>query len=38
MEGYKQTEKALKKDIKELEEVKNVNIEIIDKQVKEKSE
>ena len=38
MEGYKKTEKALKKEIKELEEVKNINTEIINKQVQEKSE
>ena len=38
MEGYKQTEKALKKEIKELEEVKATTAKDIDQQVKEKTE
>jgi len=38
MEVHKQTEKMLKKEIKEFEEVKSVTSKIIEKQVKEKSE
>jgi len=38
MEGYKQTEKTLKKEIKELEEIKTTATKDIEKQVKEKTE
>lgn len=37
MEGYKQEEKALKKEIKELEEVKISNTKVIEKQEEQKS-
>ena len=37
MNGYKQTEKALKKEIKELENIKTSNTEVIQKQKQEKS-